>query len=354
VLGMVDLVLDTDLDNTQKSYIRTIQQSGQVLTTVINDILEFSKLEAGSLELDKKRFDLPKLIGHIASVFQVNANDKIQMEILIKPGTPTYLLGDDIRLHQIIGNLLSNAFKFTEKGLITLTVEPHENQPDFLCFSIKDTGIGISEENQQDLFQPFKQADQSTSRRYGGTGLGLVICRRLVELMGGEITINSELGKGTEFQFTARLTKTAAPSQSATSHHTEPKKNPVYDHLNVLLVEDNSTNQLVAKTMLGKLNIPFMIANNGVEAVELVCNSNNKFDVILMDCEMPIMDGYEATRQIRAWESANAQPPTHICALTAHVLQEHVTLSKQAGMNNHITKPIRFKDLAAFFETLAD
>jgi len=343
VLGMVELMLDTELDAGQLDYLQTIRQSGRVLTTVINDILDFSKMEAGALELDQQSFDVHALIKQATQTFRLSSKPNVKFDVQVSEELPPYLIGDSVRLNQVIGNLLNNAFKFTWQGYVALRVESEsQGDKENICFHIEDSGIGIPEGKQKDLFQPFQQADQSTSRQYGGTGLGLSICQRLVGLMGGDISVESDGQKGSTFSFCVRLPIGSKP-QSLNADNGDGKVQD-YTDLNVLLVEDNSTNQLVAKGLLSKHGVDAKIASDGEEALRLV-QASAPFDLILMDCEMPLMDGYQATEAVRVWEREQKLKPIHICALTAHVLQEHVSRCYVAGMNDHITKPIERTEL---------
>lgn len=478
VLGMTEILKDSGLTQNQIQYVDIIHSSGQSLLTIINDILDYSKIEAGKIELDQNEFNLQKYINDCTSVFSLNAYQKqIEFTCYLHPSTPKCILGDPSRLRQVIVNLLSNAFKFTESGSVRLVIEPiSQSEAEVtLRFEIIDTGIGISEENQKKLFTAFQQAESSTSRKYGGTGLGLTICKKLVELMDGEIGVTSEEGSGSTFHFTATLGIQSQTDQNTNlgvlkgrtfyyidndvyylqklrtiaEHHglriIVPKSldhapkhlaaltqrenvdgviissnilpeltkedvktilgvqphlvlTPIrdrqriigelyrdYDNLNVqsvtekpatinlllylfaglvdpehfetslnlhkgeatlrqhpnlrvLVAEDNIVNQKVIKAQLSKLGITPKLAVDGSEAVVLF--QQEEFDLVFMDCEMPRIDGFEATQHIREWEKQYNKTPTPVIALTAHVLQEHVDKILASGMSAHLSKPV--------------
>ena len=492
VIGMLDMLRDTRLDDNQRHYVDVIHRSGENLLDIINDILDYSKIEAGKMQLETAEFDLGLVVDDAIALFGATAN-KRQIELFgyIEPNVPTYLRGDPTRLRQILINLIGNAFKFTSTGAITLRVSTHADSTSTspkLTFAIKDTGIGISKSAQQSLFDAFRQADSSTTRHYGGTGLGLAICKSLTELMRGELGVDSKVGQGSTFWFTACFAPSAkiAIAQNAEQHtplagkrvlladHSEPlgalvadlcaswqidlirvtsassaidilKGGEAFDiailcqqlpvmsglhltdwirreakltelpvilltgsdeplvhatlerlnvdavlrkplvprqlyrtlftacgltppasagvadnpsshlsltHLNVLVAEDNSVNRMVIKGLLGKLGIEPVITENGREALRAVQRSHTPFDLILMDCEMPDMDGFEATRAIRAYEQAEAHTATTIVALTAHALEEHREAVFASGMDHFLCKPISLKSLTLALDKL--
>lgn len=496
VIGMVELLRDTPLNDTQRHYLDIILRSGESLIDIINDILDYSKIEAGKMELERTHFNLESLLEDCIQLFGATASKRnIELIANVRPTTPTELEGDPTRLRQILINLLGNAFKFTSDGYVLLEAKLEEGstpERPMIRFSIRDSGIGISEEARGRLFTSFSQADNSTTRKYGGTGLGLAICKRLADMMGGSIGVNSNPGEGSTFWFTAQLGLSELKSNSHSSadlmpllagkrllivedndmlndvlvHHStswgidttgvhtgaqalacidEMAPNEAFDfisldvqlpdmngidlakaiterfnqnpppmfiltgtnqyfgkevleahhiratlrkpispnrlkvelakllgtdlhnfadeasqvtdlsylaHLNVLVAEDNNVNRMVIKGLLGKLNIKPVIAENGVEALTAVMSANTKFDLILMDCEMPEMDGFEATRRIRQWEREQGHTAATIVALTAHALQEHREAVFAAGMNNFLHKPITLADLTAMLEKL--
>ena len=475
VLGMAQLLNETPLDKTQQSYIDILLNAGRSLQHVIDDILDFSKVEAGKLELVNAPFNLDKLLVYTLTTFaQANKARPIKIQFNFEGNTPHHLIGDGARLQQILNNLLSNAYKFTEKGLIELTVTPLNRDRDqvWLNFSITDTGIGIDREKQEQLFEPYIQADRSTTRRYGGTGLGLSICRQLVQLMGGEISVDSSPGKGSRFRFTAcfaidqnldrefrlkleevrgmrvalvvmgpeyivytmqhfdnwgidyTLISPQACQQtdfrafdliiasnaigavledciqlardngcpllvldSFTDNYIEqgdPRYADIY-HLSqpggvddllhlvlaarqghvgnrvtansagedsdtlramrIMVAEDNLVNIKVIEGMLGRIHIQPVIVTDGAAAVASYREHAGAFDLVFMDCEMPEMDGFAATREIRAYEQQRGLPPTYICALTAHAMSDTGKLCYQAGMDNVLVKPLKLDKL---------
>jgi two-component system, sensor histidine kinase and response regulator len=350
VIGMIDLLLDTDLTVEQRDYAQTIQSSAYSLLLIINDILDFSKIEAGKMTFEKIDFSLRSIIKDTVDLMSTAATGKgLDLTYSISEGTATDLIGDPTRLRQILLNLLSNAIKFSEHGKVVLeisqTLELDEEVK--LSFRVHDSGIGMTDEAQAKLFRSFTQADTTMTRKYGGTGLGLAICRKLVELMGGSIEVKSTLGTGSTFTFTLQFgkQKVSAPSQRPRipgpecSHYTQTNSSIVRsDGARILLAEDGRTNQMVGIQVLRKLGFTADIAVNGAEAVEAW--RVNKYEIILMDCHMPKMDGYEATRLIRQLELEQNLKPTQIIAMTANANLEDRKLCMAAGMNDFTTKPI--------------
>lgn len=495
VIGMLEMLRDTPLDDNQKHYIDVIHRSGETLLSIINDILDYSKIEAGKMRLEETTFELDELVENCVQLFGATAN-KRQIELFggLEPGVPRWLRGDPTRLRQIIINLLGNAFKFTSEGFVSLRVQLLEEPADHkvkLRFLVQDSGIGLDTDN-ADLFNSFNQADASTTRKYGGTGLGLAICKSLAELMGGDIGVESEKGQGATFWFTAcmeiedvcdwnasrnqakyesliakklLLVESSRALADFLSHHCvawglwvdavtsakaavaqikhavhsgEPYdfvgfdyalpdatgfelaqsireipelgdlplfmfsagdiyhdqihirrlgihsilRKPVsikllhqelialmgheaapvveverkildpekFAHLRVLVAEDNPVNRMVIKGLLGKLSIVPAFAENGLEALQAVKDARERFNLILMDCEMPEMDGFEATQCIRDYERREGLAVTPIIALTAHALQEHREAVFASGMNYYLSKPITFDNLYGAFE----
>lgn len=498
VIGMLEMLRDTPLNENQKHYIDVIHRSGETLLEIINDILDYSKIEAGKMQLEKAVFNLDDLIEDCLQLFGATANKRhIELVGGVKPGAPLLLKGDSTRLRQVIINLLGNAFKFTSEGFISLEVGLAEGATDDapkLRFEIQDSGIGIDLSSGTDLFDSFNQADASTTRKYGGTGLGLAICKSLVELMNGDIGVESSKGNGSKFWFTAEfsaadivvhetvherdltallrgkklllvganakmveflaeyarawsLEMSSAPSAKVAhttilqaTHsgeefdfvgvdsqlpdmsgidfirqlrtHSEAKILPVFmfsasnisqdqqllrqysvhtilrkplsgkalkyelaallghetaagdapptsesqsdkfSHLRVLVAEDNAVNRMVIKGLLSKLNITPELVENGLLALEMVRKATQAYDVILMDCEMPEMDGFEATRSIREFEKQRNLSATPVVALTAHALQEHRDAVFASGMNHYLSKPVTLDNLVGVFDRI--
>ncbi len=360
VLGLTELLLDTRLDPVQRDYVETIHASGETLLAIINDILDFSKIEANKLTLETVTFDLRHVLDGTIGLFTQKARAKgIEIAAVVHSDVPRMVRGDPIRLRQIITNLVSNAVKFTEKGEIIVRVSrvSTAGKNIMLQFSVTDTGIGIPEEVQRTLFQPFVQADGSTTRKYGGTGLGLAICKQLAELMGGTIGVHSVSGKGSTFWFSVVLEPD--PSASSVVQGVESLEQPrlvqrLPAGLRVLLVEDNAVNEKVAVRMLEKFGCTPDIAHNGREALEAV--SRKRYDIILMDCMMPEMDGFEATQAIRQREHKGSHVP--IVAMTASVLQSERDRCFACGMDAYVTKPIKadvlFNTIMHWVESVSD
>jgi CheY-like chemotaxis protein len=357
VIGMVNFLLETDLTSEQREFASTVKVSADALLFIINDILDFSKIEAGKMTLEKVNFDLEKAVKNTIELLTLEAQNKgLDLSYSIERDTCTSLRGDPTRLRQILVNLLGNAIKFTDQGKVWLEIAPlHETDDEIqLQFSVHDTGIGISEEAQKKLFQSFTQADASTTRKFGGTGLGLVISRKLVELMGGTLALTSKVGEGSTFSFTLQVPKqkadapgdhppVAAFDYSGKAHPSASSE--VLKDTRVLLAEDVRINQLVAVRLLQQLGCTVDIAGDGYEAVEAW--RRNKYRIILMDCHMPNMDGYAATRQIRELETKQNLEPTQIIALTASTMEGDRELCLAAGMNDFTSKPMNKQALEA-------
>lgn len=348
ILGMGELLKETKLTETQEWYVNTLNHSGEALLTLINDILDLSKIEAGQLTLEQIEFDLWQTVHNILEIFTFHALDKgIKLETTINADVPQWVRGDQTRLRQVLLNLVGNAIKFTGEGKVMVNVT--HNSKDYISFEVSDTGLGIPEEKQKVIFQPFIQNDSSTTRKHGGTGLGLSICMHLVGLMGGSMNLKSKAGLGSTFICTIPLPMIIL-SDDHTSHleveepqaiECQPKRSR--QDLTILLVDDAEENQMVVTAYLRNRTERIIWAVNGQEAVEKY--KSERFDLILMDIQMPVMDGYEATQRIRTWEMANNIKPIPIIALTAHALTEDSEKIKAAGCNFHLTKPIRKKRL---------
>ena len=339
IIGLSHLCLQTALNDRQRDYVSKMHYSARALLDIINDILDFSKIEAGRLDLEKSDFNLHTTMANIDSLIGHLAREKsLEFDITVAPDVPRFLLGDASRLRQILLNLASNAVKFTKTGSVGIFVTLHHQTEDEveIEFSIRDTGIGLSEEQISHLFQPFTQADTSTSRKFGGTGLGLVICKRLVQMMNGNIWIDSKEGKGSDFKFTAVFgigKEISSSNETDAETYTNAQRNLF--NKEILLVEDNPFNQQVAQELLQNIGMYVTVANNGQEA--LLELAKKTFDIVLMDVQMPIMDGYEATRHIRSNPNLSSQC---VIAMTANAMPEDRQRCLSAGMDDFITKPI--------------
>ncbi|MDX2154575.1 MAG: ATP-binding protein [Bryobacteraceae bacterium] len=341
VLGMADLALATDLTSEQREYIRLIRGSGEALLTILNDILDFSKIEAGRVVLESSVFALRPLLRDVGELFAVRCRQKgVDFTLDIDGAVEDWFEGDAVRLRQVIMNLLGNAVKFTEQGSVTVRVRSSDagDEHRIIHFSIADTGAGIPREQQAMVFEAFTQADASISRRFGGTGLGLAICASLVPLLGGRLWFESQEGQGTTFFFTVRLRVTPAPRASSPAPVPEAAA-----PLRVLLAEDNPVNQKLAARLLERQGHTVFVASDGGQAVEAF--RNNHFDVVLMDVQMPGVDGLEATAAIRALESPERRTP--IIALTAYAMHGDRERFLAAGMDDYVSKPVRAEDLHA-------
>lgn len=353
VLGMIELLQGTNLSTKQRRFAQIIQGSGEALLAIINDILDFSKIEAGKLELESISFDLKSLIKDIEQMFAMEAQAKgLELLVTVSDKVGRNFMGDPTRIRQVLTNLLANAIKFTEQGEVSIHVIQVKEEHDTvtLMISVHDTGIGMNSEVRSQLFKPFSQADGSTTRKYGGTGLGLVISSELVSCMGGVLDCESLPGKGSHFFFTIPLgidseRKTKEPrSDSAGSSIGFEENSPLLKKTHVLVVEDNETNQEVVSAMLQKFDCDVTLVSNGREAVEIL--PDNSFDLIFMDCQMPVLDGYQATAEIRRREEKE-EPGHHIpiIALTANVVEGDREKCLSAGMDDYIGKPFKQDDI---------
>ena len=335
VLGLSELGMEeTSLEKT-RHYLSQVNQAANNLLGIINDILDFSKFEAGKIVLENSGFNIKQLIGDIEQIMSLKAEAKaIKLRFTISDGVPKRLIGDTLRLRQVLTNLVGNAIKFTDQGSVDVIFNQRGISNNRVNFHVQvtDTGKGMSIEEVSRLFQPFVQGDPSTTRKYGGTGLGLAISQQLVNNMGGFIRCSSQEGKGSTFEFMISL----GIDQSASMPSPPPQPGSVLGNGRVLLVEDNAVNQMLAKALLGKLGLTVVLAEDGRKAVEQLRNTPGDFDIVLMDIQMPEMDGYEATRLIRS-ELGLVDLP--IVALTAHATREERDRCLAAGMNDHLPKP---------------
>lgn len=354
IIGMTELLLETETNPDQKDYVETIRSSGETLLTIINDILDLSKIEGGKMELESQPFDLKSCIDESLNLVAAEASKKrVKLSYAIDDNAPKLIMGDLTRLCQILINLLNNAVKFTDEGEVTIAVSSQQNGKSHeIHFAVKDTGIGIPEDKMARLFQPFSQVDASTTRKYGGTGLGLAISKRLIEMMGGKMWVESQLGKGSTFHFTIQTEATQrkpinyrenAPSRKIIHANLQTDQD---SNLRILLAEDNIVNQKVMLQMLDKLGYQTDIAANGREVLQaLECRS---YDIVLMDVQMPEMDGMEAARAIRERWSTADQP--RIIALTAHAMESDKKMCIDAGMDDYLSKPVKIEKLRTALE----
>jgi PAS domain S-box-containing protein len=353
IIGMTDIVLDTRLDTEQREYLGIVKSSANALLDIINDILDFSKIEAGKLSVERVPFGLARLLSDTLMPMAPRAAARgVALRLAMLPGLPVRLVGDPGRLRQVLNNLLSNAVKFTEIGEVTVTVDrcggdANAAGPAWLRFAVRDTGIGIPADRQAHIFAPFVQEDSSITRRFGGTGLGLSITRRLCELMGGRIGMTSEPGRGSEFVVELPFDIDVQGAAGDDTIITEPMSldagPPAERRAQVLLAEDNAINELLTVTLLRRWGHEVSVAGDGAQAVRLF--GERPFDLVLMDLHMPGMSGIEATRRMRALESEAGRPRTPIIALTASAMAADRRACLEAGMDDHLSKPLRAREL---------
>lgn len=357
VIGMVDLLRDTGLDENQQYFAETLQQSGQTLLTVINDILDISKLEAGKVELEYQTTRFSRVVENTVEFLRPKASEK-GLQINWMPGEtmPDIIVSDPTRLRQILFNLVGNAIKFTERGGVDIVADLVSRTDEGLTVmvSIKDTGIGIGRDAQRKLFQKFTQADASTTRRFGGTGLGLAICKQLCTLLGGEIGVESEEGEGSTFWFTFTCQEGDEANLSVDEFGLDMgdmRKATAKRKLKILVADDNEINQRIIANMLDKLGHTLVAAENGAVACSRV--EEEDFDLVLMDIQMPVLGGIDATKWIRAMDENKAKLP--IVGCTADAFPEQLERFKQAGMQDVVTKPVnRNRLLMAINEVLGE
>ena len=354
VIGTLQLLEDTNLNENQKEFVETAHKSADALLAILNDILDVSKIEAGKLSFESIAFNFKDIVKDIVVLHSLKAEQKgVSLVQQIDESLPEYLLGDPTRLRQVIVNLVSNALKFTREGEVKVCIEVENKKSDSvdLKITVSDTGIGISKSAQQSLFNAFTQADGSTTRKYGGTGLGLAIVSQLVDLMSGTLGVESIEGKGSVFWFRANF--------KCTDEVPETAEDGINDYENlqldakVLLVEDNPINLMVAQKMLEKVGLKASLANNGIEA--LLQLKEQSFDLVLMDCQMPEMDGFDATREIRKLDiRALNQQPLPIVAMTANVMSGDRERCLEVGMDDYIGKPVQRDQLASVLKRWLD
>jgi CheY-like chemotaxis protein len=345
IIGLTELLLSEGFEGTNLENLKSIKYSADNLMVIINDILDLSKIESGKLTFESIPFEINHRIAELQKTFSHRTKAKnLELIVNIDPSIPEVILGDPYRLNQILFNLVGNAIKFTSEGSITINVLQHSKQDDtiYIRFEVKDTGIGIPKDKQKSIFESFTQANTDTTRKYGGTGLGLAITKNLTELQGGEIGIESEPGKGTTFIVTIPY-KIPTQVNKENSESTKPQN---YDlsNIKVLLVEDNTLNQMVAKQFFKKWNNNITIANNGAEAIKIL-SEQNTFDIVLMDLQMPEMSGYEAAQIIRSSDSTVLNHNIPIIALSADAFLETRQKVLEIGMNDFVTKPFKPDEL---------
>ena len=346
IIGLGHLLLRTDLTFRQRNFLTKMLTAADSLLQLLNDLLDFSKIEARKLELAEITFHLQPLLDQLLSLMESKITEQgLRFQVTTDPATPEYLRGDPLRLRQVLLNLLSNAVKFTPQGEIALAIRPRRADGELITleFSVRDTGIGMTPKQLERIFEPFIQADSSMTRRFGGTGLGLTICRRLVALMGGRIEVVSEPGQGSTFTVSVPFHR-----GSAADLPPEPVASPTdvtaLRGRRVLVVEDQPINQEVIREVLEEVGVVVTLADDGLAAVAAVAGTTVPFDVVFMDIQMPNLDGYQTTRQIRERWPANQLP---IIAMTAHAQEEERDRCRAAGMNDHLVKPVNPERLYA-------
>ncbi len=347
VIGLVNLALMTDLSSEQRDYLSKIDYSAKSLLNIINDILDFSKIDAGKLELEEIPFDLNSVLANVQSLASLRADEKgLRFTVQVAADVPADLVGDPLRFGQILLNLVTNAIKFTDAGdvAVTIALGKQAGREVELVTSVRDTGIGMSEAEQGRLFASFSQVDSSITRRFGGTGLGLAISKALVQKMGGSIAVESAPGVGSTFTVRVLLRQ---PDRRAIERATGAPTTPPPLETNlagraVLVAEDNAINQQIMDRLLNRLGLTVTFVDNGRDAVDAVLADPHRFDAVIMDVQMPVMDGLEATRVIRSHVGADELP---IIAMTAHAMDAERLLCLAAGMNDHLTKPVDPKHL---------
>lgn len=349
VIGMIDLLMETELKGEQMDYAEIIRSSADTLVAIINDILDFTKMESGKMELEEHPFELSSVIKEVANLFSMEAGKKgLELVYFIDDQVPSVLFGDISRLRQVLINLIANSIKFTDQGgiyLIVMLQETSENNH-IIEFTVKDTGIGIAPDKIERLFQPFSQVDSSMTRKYGGTGLGLAICQTLVHLMGGNIRVEQLEERGATFVFTIQVSCFKGETGMASSIGLEPVIEPSSFKSRILVVDDHPVNQRLMVSMLRKLGYQTEVAEDGQQAVQMMLESERDFDLIFMDLQMPILDGFGATKVIRASADGMVSGKSPwIIAMTADVMDGTRERCMEAGMNDYISKPLKLSSV---------
>lgn len=352
VIGFTDLLLETQLTQEQREHLETMRSSGEILLTLINNVLDLSKLESNKFEIEKIPFNLNRTLNEVVKLMKVKAHEKeVFLNLNISPNVPEEVVGDSNRISQILLNLIGNAIKFTDKGSVTVTIDKIEenNKTAIISFEIKDTGIGIVSNKINSVFGAFTQAKSDTSRIYGGTGLGLTIVKRLITLLNGQIKVESVFGKGSTFTMSLPMEKGSKTSTSNEENEQEIENQTL--GYAILLVEDNKTNQLLAKTRLERWGCTVDIANNGFEGVKKT--QQKLYDIIMMDIQMPVMDGYEATKIIKNDISVEVSK-IPIIAMTAFTSKTEINRALEAGMDDYIFKPFKPNELFSLLKKHGD
>ena len=353
IIGMSELLSETKLDAQQLKYLSIFKTAAFNLLHIIDDILDITKIESGKVEIKKKNFDLGQLVKEVVELMSINTqNKKINLSYSFSPFMPTTYLGDEFRIKQILMNLIGNSLKFTFSGSITILVEQNlePTKKGNICIKIIDTGIGIQKEQQKKLFQIYSQADSSSTKSFGGTGLGLAICKKLVELMDGEIWLNSEEGVGTTITFTLQCEEIKELISTKIINESNHIKIKNQRPLKILLVDDVDFNRILVKEYLKNSNHIIIEAQNGKQALEEA--KRGEYDIILMDMQMPILDGYSATKEIRKWEEETGHHHTPIIAVTAYAMKEEEEKSLKIGCDHHLSKPILKERLMEILEVV--
>lgn len=358
IIGVGDLLKETDLDFEQLEFINMFRTSGEMLLSVINDVLDISKIEHGSLAIEQIQFNVRELLNHCIFVFQSRAKEKnLALSIDIDDQIANYYTGDPTRIKQILVNLISNAIKFTHTGEVVLLVKPINKIPktgSLIQFQVRDSGIGLPKNKLDDIFESYNQATESTARKYGGTGLGLSICKKLCELMNGNIYAKNNTDAGSSFFLELPLIESLQDNQKKEGHIDQ--QNTINDlqtrELSILLAEDTFDNVILFKAFLKQEPCKIDVVNNGQQAFEARI-SQKHYDIILMDIEMPVLDGLAATKKIREWEAQNDQSRILIVALTAHALSNFKDESDRAGCDDFLTKPVRKKELINYMKSIS-
>jgi signal transduction histidine kinase/ActR/RegA family two-component response regulator len=350
VIGLAQLLEQTPLSAEQRSFVSTINHSGQATLQILNDILDYSKVEAGRLQIERLPFKLHNLTDECRDLFlHLSQASGVALELDLEAKLPPMVIGDPLRVRQVLTNLLGNAFKFTQQGKVVLRITSQPATPGkaTVRFEVQDTGLGMTPEEQSRLFEAFTQADASTSRLYGGSGLGLSICHQLVKLMQGDIGVLSTPGQGSVFWFSVpmELAPEAGAALAASPAPAWADTQQAFADLRVLVVDDHPLNREVLSAQLARLGLTAQMAHDGVQALALLLAKHPAFDVVLMDCEMPHMDGYSTTQRLRDWERTHQAAPLFVCGVSAHAMAEHHQRGLAAGMNDFITKPLRIEKL---------